>query len=107
MELDIFSGRPNPRWALDGEAAEEMWSLVDGLTPGPVTPPELPGLGYRGFVCSSGSLTCRAFDARAAVGNLVLADPDRTVERWLLDRLPPEFESLRSVVAAAIQEEPS
>jgi hypothetical protein len=48
VELDVFSGRPNPRWMMRSE-------LVPGLSritaqPQLVAANEPPGLGYRGFI---------------------------------------------------------
>jgi hypothetical protein len=33
VELDIFSGRPNPRWELDDAGADELRVLVARLAP--------------------------------------------------------------------------
>lgn len=49
VELDLFSGRPNPRWELNAEEAatlaDRLRDLPRGLRGG-----EPPSLGYRGFV---------------------------------------------------------
>ncbi|MCP3802763.1 hypothetical protein NLX83_26160 [Allokutzneria sp. A3M-2-11 16] len=45
IELDVFSGVPNPRWTLSGAEARRLVALL------PATPePEREGLGFRGFV---------------------------------------------------------
>ena len=93
VELDIFSGMPNPIWRLPDAQQEELITRLIGLTPGLVVP--YPGrLGYRallihvnqppygmpetievfgGAVCYelAGVRTCRA-------------DASRETERWLL-----------------------
>lgn len=46
VELDLFSGLPNPSWTID---AAEVWAIWDGLEPGEPAP--YPGvLGYRGTI---------------------------------------------------------
>ena len=48
VELDVFSGRPNPRWQLSAEEGADLENRLGGL---PQTDPaEIPApLGYRGF----------------------------------------------------------
>ena len=94
VELDIFSGRPNPVWSLPDAQRQELLTRLAGLSPG--TPAPYPGrLGYRGLlvhfnlppygmpetiqifqrtVCYElgGTRTCRV-------------DPGRGIERWLLE----------------------
>jgi hypothetical protein len=60
IQLDIFSGRPNPTWTMAGEAAEHLWSRLRDLEPAP--PKEPPDLGYRGFLLSAPDQTVRVFD---------------------------------------------
>ena len=51
IELDIFSGRPNPRWTLDpAEEGELITRLLDRTVP--LAPVDITDgrLGYRGFV---------------------------------------------------------
>src|SRR5688572_17801214 len=49
VELDAFSGRPNPEWTLSSAEAAELAALLRGLPAlSDSTPPEAP-LGYRGF----------------------------------------------------------
>jgi hypothetical protein len=51
VELDVFSGRPNPRWTLAGSRVDELRETVRDLTSG--EPRDIPGLGYRGFVLTA------------------------------------------------------
>ncbi len=57
VELDIFSGRPNPHWTLGSEQADKLQSQLRELVPVrelvPTELPEPPGLGYRGFVITN------------------------------------------------------
>lgn len=48
VELDIFSGRPNPRWALSAEAAKRLQADLEERAT--AESPAALGLGYRGFV---------------------------------------------------------
>jgi hypothetical protein len=49
VELDVFSGRPNPQWPLSSEEAEDLLARIGRLAPDGGRR-ELPAaLGYRGF----------------------------------------------------------
>jgi hypothetical protein len=95
VELDIFSGRPNPRWELDERAADALRDLVSRLEVTSTTLPEPPGLGYRGFVVADDGEKFRAFRGYIARDGVVLGDPTASIERFLLDRLPAEVQDLR------------
>jgi hypothetical protein len=94
-ELDIFSGRPNPRFELDEQSSEALRQLVTRLTPATDSPPEPPGLGYRGFLLTEETDQSRAYGGYVIRPDGVYADPTSSVERFLLDRIPPEFQELR------------
>jgi hypothetical protein len=50
VELDIFSGRPNPRFVLSSVEEEIVTDLCEGLPAGAgAASPAQGGLGYRGF----------------------------------------------------------
>jgi hypothetical protein len=62
VELDIFSGRPNPRWSLSGRRVTELEERLTGLES--VEAGEPRGLGYRGLVIRSNSgVEIRAFNS--------------------------------------------
>ncbi len=48
VELDLFSGRPNPRWSLSAEQVEELARRLAEL-PAAEPPTAPPALGYRGL----------------------------------------------------------
>ena len=102
VELDVFSGRPNPRWELDDRASQELRQLQGRLTKARETPPEPPGLGYRGFLYGDGErvLAYRGY-VRTPAGDL--ADPTFSIERFLLDRLPAEHSALRQRIEAELK----
>jgi len=88
--LDVFSGRPNPSWALDSARESEFLSRLKRLQPADEKPPERPILGYRGFVVQSSAGSGLAGIVRVYGGMVqrdgsAYQDPDRSLERWLLD----------------------
>ncbi|GHG78827.1 hypothetical protein GCM10018779_59160 [Streptomyces griseocarneus] len=104
VEVDLFSGRPNPRWRLGPRAAEEFRTLTAGLPPaGPVARPPSPGLGYRGFTVTDADRVIHVFAGRVTEGTTSRTDPDRSLEHWLLTRLPSSLRHLHSVVAEALE----
>src|SRR5665213_1681406 len=52
VEIDLFSGRPNPSFELDQEAAHELLGLLSNLKQGDVKFVPRDGLGFRGFTVS-------------------------------------------------------
>jgi hypothetical protein len=52
VELDVFSGRPNPRWELSHAEVAELRTRLAGL-PRCDQPTDEPALGYRGLILSS------------------------------------------------------
>jgi hypothetical protein len=93
IEVDLFSGRPNPRFSLDQGLAAEFLRRVAALEPKPSTA-ELPDmLGYRGLNVVPEDLE-PLIDIRITRGTVLerqrggtqraLADPGRALERWLI-----------------------
>ena len=92
VELDIFSGLPNPTWELSAIDTATLTGMIDSLQPSP--PVDLPTpLGYRGFLVTldepeSGSIaTIRAFQGIVEYRGgetKYYADPDKQLECWLL-----------------------
>lgn len=92
VEVDLFSGRPNPRFALDEGAAAELSRRL-AVLPGEAVPApagEAP-LGYRGVrvrfpdgveISAANGLVMRQ-DGRTMGW---FADPGRRLEAWLLER---------------------
>jgi len=90
-ELDIFSGRPNPRWNLTAAQAAELQEVVDALPMTTAAAPENANLGYRGFIVSDAADTSWrivAYDGYVVVTQgdrrETRKDDSRTTERWLL-----------------------
>lgn len=85
VELDAFSGRPNPVWTLNNTQVRELQALLAGATEAVAVPPE--GLGYRGFVVRStgaeGQATQRVYAGTVQRGAAACADT-RDAEAWLI-----------------------
>ena len=99
VELDVFSGRPNPRWELDEDSAVALQRLLSGLSVSTDTPPKEPGLGYRGFVFAGETGQNRAYKGYVIGSDIVLADPSSSIERFLRDHLPTELHDVRPRIA--------
>ena len=102
VELDVFSGRPNPRWELDEPSSRQLRQLEGRLTTSRDAAPEPPGLGYRGFVYSDAGRRVRAYRGYVRTPRALLADPTFSIEKHLLDQLPAEFAEWRNRIAAEL-----
>jgi hypothetical protein len=100
VELDVFSGRPNPRWELDDRASQELRQLQSRLTKAREAAAEPPGLGYRGFLYGDRVRVYRGV-VRTPEGDF--ADPTFSIERFLLDHLPTEHSALRQRIEAELK----
>lgn len=117
VELDIFSGRPNPIWTLSPKEEQE---LVDRLEADPAQ--MLPvtaateGLGYRGYVVTrvkEGSIDRPGkagrveLPSRFRLGGATRLEKDQATALWLLDtseRADTEVDDyIREVAAQSIQ----
>jgi hypothetical protein len=93
VEVDLFSGRPNPGWVLSPPEAAELLARLRALAPGG-EPPPAPGLGYRGFlVHRAGPAGARPW-LRVRAGAVQAVDGSRPalfrdtagVEAWLREQ---------------------
>ncbi|MBO1417946.1 hypothetical protein [Streptomyces sp. FH025] len=95
VEVDLYSGRPNPRFPLEPAGIEELTRRIEALAPATDAGRPFDGLGYRGLrvlagsddtvaeiLVSGGLVTVRAPDGPPRQ----LRDPGRALERWLLDQ---------------------
>lgn len=53
LEVDMFSGRPNPRWVLPMDERDSLLNLIASLREA-AGPMPATGLGYRGFILRDG-----------------------------------------------------
>ena len=98
VELDIFSGMPNPTWTLTDAEAATFTNVISTLPPASGT--ELSGsLGYRGMIIEC-SLDGAAQTIHIQAGIVQIAsgttkayayDVDRKLERWLRDTARPHL----------------
>jgi hypothetical protein len=86
VELDVFSGMPNPTWTLSRADAALFAERLSALLPGALREQDNP-LGYRGLVVDTGAEVVRVHRGSARISRggslVVLADPGRSLERWL------------------------
>lgn len=93
VELDIFSGRPNPRWDLTSQEAEEFANRFQSL-PQHQGGSILEGLGYRGLIVTKVDENIGEYEEIQISNGLVVArrnsqsqqfvDQNRKLEEWLL-----------------------
>jgi hypothetical protein len=100
VELDIFSGMPNPTWTLTNDEADSFVKQLDALRRASAR--ELSGnLGYRGFIvqCKQGANTQLIRIQNGTVHmtkggmNVYVYDEDRELERWLLNTGRPHLKN--------------
>jgi hypothetical protein len=94
VELDIFSGRPNPTWEFSKEQTDEFASRLTDLPPCDRAL-AIGGLGYRGFeVRDPGERSDLPARIRIQDGFIYLIEDDRTrcfedkrgIEPWLIEQ---------------------
>jgi hypothetical protein len=89
VEVDLYSGRPNPRFTLP-DVAEFERRLAGSPPPDAGTGQVRDGLGYRGLRVSGTSVgevlvSGGVIEVRDAAGRVTRrADPGRSLERWLI-----------------------
>jgi hypothetical protein len=96
IEVDLFSGLPNPTWVLNEADSLKLQRLQDSLNPSCEDPPILPGLGYRGFCYGEMPRRFRAYAGYIQSDEVLLVDPALSIERFLRDKLPAQFAHLRA-----------
>jgi hypothetical protein len=94
VELDIFSGRPNPRWDLTPAEALKFRKMVTALPSSARRSPLAGGLGYRGLIVRPPGNKPEDFDELVIYNEVVTArrgdrskafvDKGRLLEKWLL-----------------------
>ncbi len=97
VEVDLFSGRPNPTWELGTAESSEVLALLHGL-PTSSCGPEPEALGFRGFVLTDLETGERIVSYRGNVWRRTVAgltcfqDRDRKLDRWLMIRAPSQLD---------------
>lgn len=94
VEVDVYSGRPNPRWNLSTEQAAEFLKMVQALPKRESDSALFEGLGYRGLKVTGSGLS-QDGDTEIVISRGIVimkeenrsqqfTDKGRAVERWLL-----------------------
>lgn len=103
VELDVFSGRPNPQWALTSQEVDQFIKLLQALPQhqGEASTPE--GLGYRGLIVTQPGETIDGYSQISIANSIVtvehngeleqLADKDRALEQWLFQTGKDELDA--------------
>lgn len=100
VELDIFSGMPNPTWVLTNAEADSFVKQLAALSRTSAT--ELAGkLGYRGFIVqvtqgpNTQLIRIQAGTVQISkdATNVYAYDEDRELERWLLNTGKPHMKN--------------
>lgn len=89
IELDIYSGRPNPQWVLSQQEEQDLVDLIlaDPSLMLPIDA-DTGGLGYRGYIVRAmsedgGAWSRSNLPSQFRVGGEL--DPDKAASLWLLD----------------------
>ncbi|MGV2389532.1 MAG UNVERIFIED_CONTAM: hypothetical protein LVR29_18605 [Microcystis novacekii LVE1205-3] len=93
VELDIFSGRPNPHWTLNERDSQELLQRLQLFVPTNAGEPS-GNLGYRGVILSNPEGAIAGFEWIVCSDGLVVGykgdssekfiDANRNLERWLV-----------------------
>ena len=93
IEANLYSGKPNPYGYLSNEQGQTFLDMVQNLAGG--APMEMGGLGYSGFTLHPSPSTLTdiqsitiyhgTVEVTRANQTVYMADPDRTLERWLFE----------------------
>jgi hypothetical protein len=94
VEVDVYSGRPNPRWELSAQQAEEFSKMLRALPKRECDSALAQGLGYRGLKVTGSRLSQEGYTEIVISRGIVMMkeesrsqqfiDKDRALERWLL-----------------------
>jgi hypothetical protein len=100
VELDIFSGMPNPTWVLTDADTDIFMKQLAAAPPGPST--NLSGnLGYRGFIVQVTQapdtqlihIQAGAIHISKGPSKMYARDGNRELERWLLATGKPHLKN--------------
>jgi hypothetical protein len=97
IEVDMFSGRPNPEFELQGDQAESLQRLLDTQRQPSKTAQIADQLGFRGFVVTSaaaGGASYRVKDDIVQIGGSAYMDPNKDVQTYILSILPPALKAM-------------
>jgi hypothetical protein len=97
IEVDMFSGRPNPGLELRGNQARRLRQLLEQKRL-PLNDVEaVDQLGFRGFIVKPESASREAYRVKGEVvqiGGRAFLDPNRDTQNYILSVLPQRLKSM-------------
>jgi hypothetical protein len=97
IEIDIFSGRPNPTVELRGQKAQHLIDLLERKRERLEHYHADTDLGFRGFLVRlgfPGSRTYRVADGVVTKGDDAFYDPHQEAQGYIVSLLPPAMKTL-------------
>jgi hypothetical protein len=95
VELDIFSGRPNPSWPVKPEEQPALLAKLSDKPEAMAGRDDVPPLGYRGFlirIVSQGRESLvHVFDGSIEFEGRRYRDTDRALERFIIGTMPEDL----------------
>jgi hypothetical protein len=95
VELDIFSGRPNPSWTVRREDQAKLVTLLRDDLMEKARSDAAPPLGYRGFIVrftsDRGENHIHVFDGLIEFDKESYRDRERAVEKFIISIMPREL----------------
>jgi hypothetical protein len=95
IELDIFSGRPNPWWTVRPDDQAKLVTLLRDDLVGKARSDAVPSLGYRGFIVRFTSdhseIHIHVFDGSIEFDGKSYRDKERAIERFIISTMPREL----------------
>jgi hypothetical protein len=83
VRLLIFSGQPDPEWALDEESRDQLAArLRDAVGNRKSNPPPPPQLGYRGFLVRPGTKERAALPEFTVWQGVLTVGSDSRAQHW-------------------------
>jgi hypothetical protein len=103
VEIDVYSGRPNPSWELGPADSRALGELVRRLPHARGAGDYRDGLGFRGFIVDliedGNPLQLRISATSISDGSIYFFDEHREVEKFLLSKMPAD---LRKQLSSAL-----
>lgn len=113
VEVDLFSGMPNPEWTLSAASATMLLARLCDMPP-TTGAPRSSTLGYRGLIVRIAGQDERTLflhqglmESRQGDSSIFLLDKDRALEAWLIQSGRPFLsEEVRRVLDAELGNPP-
>jgi hypothetical protein len=97
IEVDMFSGRPNPELELRGSQARHLQQLIEKKRQPLSSVEAADQLGFRGFIVKpegAGREAYRVKDEVVQIGGRAFRDPNRDTQTYILSILPQELKAM-------------